>query len=236
MKLFYLTLAALVLAGVALASTSAQAIQIGPGVVCLTDVGVQYRFQNTLHFSNIALGEDHLKLDTTDLLFAYNGTYLANITAVNFVDLTTSTRFIVEWHGTSDNTTTSWFNVTGLTPGVEYQFLVDGLNIVNHTADTTGTVHFEWLNADTSPHLFDILTSYASISSTDWTLILLIIFFIILLVLGFVVSWFHILCGIEGFLLAYDIWLVTANDGLTVLVAGFALLILILGMFRKMDL
>jgi len=75
----------------------------------------------------------------------------------------------------------------------------------------------------------------SAIGTTDWILIIFLVMFVILLVLGFVMPFVHILCGIEGIFFALFIFDTTDSIPLTIIMSAFSILILLLGITRKVE-
>jgi len=223
------------------ASAPAQGIFISSGVLFPTNVGVEYRFNSTQHFYALHVGSDHLRVDQPDLRFrSTSGILKANITQVDVDYQSSGTTVVVDWLGTADaNVTTAFYNVSFLEPATTYRFYVDGVLQSNYTTGGgpagQADVFFEWSNWTNPVHTFYIQTDLqiVGIVAGDWLMILLIFVLVMLMILGFFIPFLHILAGITALFLAYQAWTVTGSDALLILLLGFGVIVIVMGVFEE---
>jgi len=68
---------------------------------------------------------------------------------------------------------------------------------------------------------------------TDWTLSLLLILFLAMMVAGFYITFIHLIDGLLGFFFALEVWDVTQDQSLAVLIFALSLMVFLFGIFRK---
>lgn len=148
-------------------------ILINPGVVFLTEVGVQYRFETPQHFLRVEVGDTHVKLDVVDMRYTFNnGTMNANLSKVTQSDL--------RWNGSVPVAGIAYFNVSGLKTDALYRFLEDNIQKLTMTSDANGFVSFQWSNWTVNHHSFQIVTTGGGETiiggiRSSWVLFLLIV-------------------------------------------------------------
>lgn len=88
-----------------------------------------------------------------------------------------------------------------------------------------------WINNATSGGS-SVLTGSA-LSALDWTTVFLLFLFLVFLVIGFIRPEFHIMAGITGIILAFQIWTLTQYPAATILMLALSIFIMLEGMFRR---
>ena len=219
----------LALLALLLVALPASAIQVDPGAVFRSEsIGTNYTFAVEHHFSQIRLPAGTLVLGSASLQFInVDGTLNVTLTTVSPLAETP----LVWSVNISSPSTVSWYNITGLQAHVSYDIFLDSVYEFSDTSDAFGGLNIAELNL-TGIHSFRITSTTFAIAAADWTLILFLLVFLVLLVVGFFMPFIHLLCGIEGLFFAFLVFDTTGSVPLAIIISAFAVSIMVLGIVR----